>query len=77
LAGENLDQFRRKGGKKMQQHSCNGYGKFIMGMTTGMMAGMALGVTMAPSHRQIRRAAHKAAKRVNEAVESLTDAMDL
>jgi hypothetical protein len=41
------------------------------------MAGMALGMTMAPSHRQIRRAAHKAAKRVNEAVESLTDAMDL
>lgn len=44
---------------------------------TGMAAGAALGMTMAPSHRQIKRAAHMAAKRVNEAVENLAEAMDL
>ena len=55
----------------------SGYGKFIMGMATGMVAGAAVGMAMAPSHRQIRRAAHMAAKRVNEAVENLAEAMDL
>ena len=39
--------------------------------------GAALGMTIAPSHRQIKRAAHMAAKRVNEAVENLAEAMDL
>jgi len=48
-----------------------------MGAAAGMAAGVALGMTMAPSHRQIKRAAHMAAKRVNEAVENLADAMDL
>lgn len=38
--------------------------------------GRGLGMTMAPSHRQIKRAAHMAAKRVNEAVENLAEAMD-
>ncbi|MEA4933956.1 MAG: hypothetical protein VB071_10345 [Lawsonibacter sp.] len=52
-------------------------GKFFMGMMTGVVAGTALGMTMAPSHRQIKRAAHMAAKRVNEAVENLAEAMDL
>ena len=56
---------------------CSGGGKFIMGMAAGMVAGAAIGMTMAPSHRQIKRAAHQAAKRGNEAVESLTEAMDL
>ena len=42
-----------------------------------MAAGAALGMNMAPSHRQIKRAAHMAAKRVNEAVENLAEAMDL
>lgn len=56
---------------------CTGCGKFFMGMAAGLAAGTALGMTMAPSHRQIKRAAHMAAKRVNEAVENLADAMDL
>ena len=42
-----------------------------------MAAGTVLGMSMAPSQRQIRRAAHMAAKRVNEAVDSLADALDL
>ena len=49
----------------------------MMGMAAGMMAGTVLGMAMAPSHRQIKRAAHQAVKHVNEAVESLADAMDL
>lgn len=56
--------------------SC-GCGKFLLGVATGMAAGTALGMTMAPSHRQIKRAAHMAAKKVNEAVENLAEAMDL
>lgn len=59
----------------MTEHA--GCGKFVMGMAAGLAAGAALGMTMAPSHRQIKRAAHMAAKRVNEAVESLADAMDM
>lgn len=61
----------------MNGNSCSGCGKFVMGMTAGIVAGTALGMTMAPSQRQIKRAAHMAAKRVNEAVENLADAMDL
>ncbi|MCI8423221.1 MAG: hypothetical protein HFF50_06795 [Lawsonibacter sp.] len=57
--------------------TCGSCGKFFAGMATGIAAGAALGMTMAPSHRQIKRAAHMAAKRVNEAVENLADAMDL
>jgi gas vesicle protein len=52
-------------------------GRFILGMATGIMAGAAIGITMAPSHRQLKRAAHIAAKRVNDAVENLADAIDL
>ena len=46
-------------------------------MTLGVAAGTALGMTMAPSHRQLKRAARMAAKRVNQAVDNLADAMDL
>ena len=55
----------------------HGFGTFMLGLTAGAAAGAALGMTMAPSHRQIKRAAHMAAKRVNEAVENLAEAMDL
>lgn len=61
----------------MDHECCGGAGKFFLGMTTGLMAGTAIGMSMAPSHRQIKRAAHKAAKRVNEAVENLADAMNM
>ena len=61
----------------MSSCSSSGGGRFIMGMAAGMIAGTALGMTMAPSHRQLKRAAYKAAKRVNEAVENLAEAMDL
>ena len=60
----------------MNEHCC-GAGKFIAGMTLEMAAGTALGMTMAPSHRQLKRAARMAAKRVNQAVDNLADAMDL
>ena len=60
----------------MNEHCC-GAGKFIAGMTLGMAAGTALGMTMAPSHCQLKRAARMAAKRVNQAVDNLADAMDL
>ena len=60
----------------MNEHCC-GAGKFIAGMTLGGAAGTALGMTMAPSHRQLKRAARMAAKRVNQAVDNLADAMDL
>jgi len=61
----------------MMDHGCCGTGKFLLGVGAGMLAGTAVGMAMAPSHRRLRRAAHKAAKRVNEAVENLADAMDL
>ena len=57
-------------------NSCCGCGKFLLGTAVGMAAGTALGMTMTPSHRKLKRAANMAAKRVNEAVESLADAMD-
>ena len=53
------------------------YVQIVLYVKRGMAAGTALGMTMAPSHRQIKRAAHMAAKRVNEAVENLADAIDL
>ena len=52
-------------------------GKFFWGMAAGMVAGTILGMSMAPSRRRIRRTAHMGAKRVNEAVDRLADAMDL
>ena len=60
----------------MNEHCC-GAGNFIAGMTVGGAAGPALGMTMAPSHRQLKRAARMAAKRVNQAVDNLADAIDL
>ena len=62
----------------MRGTTCGGScGTFIMGADAAMLAGAALGATMAPSSRQIKRAAHRAAKRVNDAVDHLADAMDL
>ena len=55
----------------------NGFGAFLMGAATGMAAGAIMGITMAPSSRQIKRTAHKAARRVNEAIDHLADAMDM
>jgi len=46
-------------------------------MMTGLAAGTVLGMAMAPSRRQLRRTAHMAAKRVNQAVDRLADAMDM
>ena len=44
----------------------------------GVAAGAALSAAIAPSStRQIKRAAHKAAKRVDEAVDHLAEAMDM
>ena len=56
---------------------CNGWGKFTVGLAMGMAAGAVWGMEMAPSHRQLKRAAHQAAKRVNQAVDRLADAMDM
>ena len=64
-------------------HALGGEGRYRMEYSVNekvaleVAAGAALGMTMAPSHRQIKRAAHMAAKRVNEAVENLAEAMDL
>lgn len=58
-------------------YGCHGTGAFLMGTVTGMAAGAVLGATMAPSSRQIKRTAHKAARRVNEAIDHLADAMDM
>lgn len=62
----------------MMNGNCfEGCGKFVLGLGTGMVAGTALGMSMTPSNRKIKRAAHKAAKRVNEAVENLAEAMEM
>jgi len=66
-----------KRGKQMSGMMCNGWGKFTAGLAMGMVAGAAWGMSMAPSHRQLKRAAHQAAKRVNQAVDRLADAMDM
>ena len=59
----------------MNNHcSCGG---FLAGTALGLAAGSILGMTMAPSHRQLKRAARMAAKRVNQAVDNLADAIDL
>lgn len=55
----------------------NGCGTFIMGTAAGMLAGVAVGTLMATPSRQIKRTAHKAARRVNEAIDHLADAMDM
>ncbi len=61
----------------MNSYGSSGCGTFLMGAAAGMMAGAAMGAMMAPSSRQIKRTAHKAAKRVNEAIDHLADAMDM
>ena len=66
-----------KRGKEMSRTMCGGWGKFAVGMTMGMMAGAVWGMAMAPSQRQLKRAAHQAAKKVNQAVDRLVDAMDM
>ena len=65
-----------KGGKKMDCNCGSGM-RFTLGMATGMVVGAAVGMVMAPSQRQMKRAANKAAKKVGEAVDMLTEAMDL
>ena len=60
----------------MNGSCCCGWGKFAVGMAMGMAGGMVVGMNMTPSHRKLKRVANMAAKRVNEAVESLADAMD-
>ncbi len=63
----------------MYGNSChsNSCGSFIMGTAAGMLAGVAVGTMMATPSRQIKRTAHKAARRVNEAIDHLADAMDM
>ena len=63
----------------MYGNSChsNGCGSFLMGTAAGMLAGAAVGAMMATPSRQIKRTAHKAARRVNEAIDHLADAMDM
>lgn len=61
----------------MDHMKCSGCGKFIAGMVGGMAAGYLVGMATAPSHRQLKRAAHQAAKKVNQAVENLAEAIDL
>ena len=58
-------------------YSHHGTGVFLMGAVTGMAAAAALTAMTPSSSRQIKRAAHKAAKRVNEAVDHLADAIDM
>ena len=72
----NREDQARKGWRKMDC-SCGGGMKFTLGMATGMVVGAAVGMVMAPSQRQMKRAANKAAKKVGEAVDMLTDALDL
>ena len=57
--------------------SCCGGMKFGLGMAAGMVVGAAVGMVMAPSQGQMKRAANNAAKKVGEAVDMLTEAMDL
>ena len=52
-------------------------GKFALGMAAGVVAGTALGMSMAPSRNRIKGAVNTAARRVNEAVDSLAEAMDM
>ena len=58
-------------------NSCHSCGSFLMGAAAGMAAGAVMGMTMAPSSRQIKLTAHRAARRVNEAIDHLADAMDM
>ena len=57
-------------------HGCSN-SHFFMGMSIGLIVGSILGITVSPSRREIRRVAHKAAKGVNQAVDSLTEAMGM
>jgi cyclopropane fatty-acyl-phospholipid synthase-like methyltransferase len=56
---------------------CCGWGKFMVGMAAGMAAGTVLGMSMNPNKRSLRRAARKATGLINDAVDRLTETMDL
>ena len=59
-------------------YTCHGTGMFLMGAVAGMAGGAALSATMTPSSaRHLKRTANKAARRVNEAIDHLADAMDM
>lgn len=75
--GSTMPDRTGKRGKGMSAMTCNGWSKFALGLTMGMAAGAVWGMEMAPSHRQLKRAAHQAAKKVNQAVDRLVDAMDM
>ena len=53
--------------------------EFLRGMGMGMVAGAALGMAMAPKRRKmnLKKAANKAIHSVGNAMENMTDAMDL
>ena len=59
------------------QHNGMGMGVFMAGAMAGMVAGAALGATMAPSSRQIKHTVNKAAKKVNQAVDNLANALEM
>ena len=54
-----------------------GSGTFILGMTAGMVLGTSIGMMVVQNQHPIRHAANQTAKRVGEAVDHLTDSMDL
>ena len=53
--------------------------EFLRGMGMGMVAGAALGMAMAPKKRKmnLKKAAGRAIQTVGEAVENISDAMDM
>ena len=57
--------------------NCGSGMRFTLGMAAGVVVGAAVGMVMAPSQRQMKRMANQAAKKVGEAVDMLTEAMDL
>lgn len=67
-----------KGANERMDHGMgHGSGKFLLGITAGMALGTAIGITVAPSQQQMRKATHTAAKKVGDAVDTLTNAMDM
>jgi hypothetical protein len=60
----------------MKDCGCAGSGKFMLGMAMGMAVGGTVGMMMNTPRRQMKRAANSAVKRVNEALDHLSDAMD-
>ena len=59
------------------QHTNGAVGKFVTGMAAGMVAGAALGTMLAPSGRELKKAAHRAARKVNQAVDNLANAIEM